>query len=99
MALGVPRSVLLGRVVADGEPLWLPNDTEAVFDYLREQAIACPGCGHPRDETMDPKAEEHYRSRSLKCHACAAREREADRFNSQPNVKSAGVYFTVERVD
>ena len=98
MTLGVPRSVLLGRVVRDGESSWLREDTEAVLEYLREKALICSGCGLPRDETMRPDAEDHFSSRALRCHACAARDREAKRFTSQKH-DAGGLYFTVERAD
>ena len=90
--------MLLGRVVKSGEPLWLPDDTKELLDYFREQELLCPGCGLPRDETMDPEAEGLYRSRAMRCHACAAREREAKRFTSGPH-ESGGLLFGVERVN
>lgn len=92
----MPRSVLLGRSVAPGEPQWLAEDTEAALGYLREQAMLCPGCGQPRDESMTPEAERAYRSRAMRCHACAAREREQQRFSKQAH-EEGGLYFTVER--
>jgi hypothetical protein len=88
--------VFLGRIVADGEPLWLPEDAQAVLDYFREESLTCPGCGLPRDETMTPEAEDHYRSRAMRCHACAARERATSKFDDRPH-ESAGLYFTVEK--
>jgi ribosomal protein L37E len=42
----------------------------------REKAM-CTGCGFPRAETFDPKAEDRYDVTTLTCHACAARERRA----------------------
>lgn len=89
--------MFLGRVAAEGEPLWLHEDAEAVFEYLREKALTCPGCGLPRDETMSPDAERHYRSRAMRCHACAAREREHKRFTEGPHADAGGLFFTVER--
>jgi hypothetical protein len=83
-------------VVEPGDPLWLAEDTEAVLEYLREKALTCPGCGLPRDETMSREAEEHYRSRAFRCHACAARERETAKFVAAKG-KPEGLYFTIER--
>lgn len=88
---------MLGRVVGPMEPLWLPEDTEAVLEYLREQALICQGCGLPRDETMNPEAEGSYRSRAFRCHACSARDREARKFADQKT--AGGIYFTTEKVD
>lgn len=91
----MPRSILLGRVMAEGEPLWLREDTQAVLEYLREKSLLCPGCGLPRDETMDPEAEGHFASKALRCHACAARERAAKKFTGQPD--NGSIYFTIEK--
>lgn len=79
-------------MVGPGEPLWLTQDAEDVLEYFREQALRCPGCGLPRDETMDPEAENHYRTRALRCHACAARDRTEKRFTER-----GGLFIGVER--
>lgn len=65
---------------------------------MREQALLCPGCGHPRDETMDKDAYDHYKAHVLRCHACAARDRAAKKHTDQPH-DSAGLMFGVERID
>jgi len=88
---------LLGRIVRDGEPEWLREDTEAVLEHFREKARLCPGCGLPRDETMSPDSEGRYRSRPFRCHACAARARESAKFTDPKT--SGGLYFTVEDAD
>jgi uncharacterized Zn finger protein len=67
-----------------------------VLEYLREEKLRCPGCGNPVDETMDPVAEEHWRGVAMRCHACAARDREAERFSKQPH-QAAGLYFIPEK--
>lgn len=90
--------MLLGRVVKVGDPAWLTEDTEAVLEYLREKALLCPGCGQPRDETMDPNAEGRFTSRALRCHACAARGRLARKFTGETH-DDAGLFFTAERAD
>jgi hypothetical protein len=66
-----------------------------VLEYLREKALLCPGCGLPRDETMDPEAEGHFTSRALRCHACAARERAAKKFAMQKD--GGSLYYTIEK--
>ena len=45
---------------------------------------------------MDREAEGHYLSRALRCHACAAKERQAKKFE---NAESRSLYFTVEEQD
>lgn len=47
---------------------------------------------------MTPEAEAHWRVRVLRCHACAAREREAAKFTARPH-EAGGLYFAVEERD
>ena len=77
--------------------MWTSEDTQAVLDYLQERSMTCPGCGLPRDETMDPEADGFFRARALRCHACAAMAREERRFTGQRH-DAGGLYFAPERV-
>lgn len=92
------RSVLLGRVVGPAEPSWLPEDTQAILGLLRERASLCTGCGLPREETMGHEATARYRARVFRCHACAAKAAEAERF-AEAKGKLGGAYFAVERAE
>ncbi len=102
----VPRTGYIAEPTENGgrytwvpaEPLWLREDAEAVFTFLRERALECPGCGNPRDETMEREAEGAYNSRALVCHACAVRDRKQKQFTSGPH-DPAGLYFTAERIE
>jgi predicted RNA-binding Zn-ribbon protein involved in translation (DUF1610 family) len=85
----------MGRVVASGEQLWQPEDTLAVLAYLREEDLECPGCGLPREETMDRESDGRYRGHPIRCHACAARERTRDRFSARPS-DGAGLFVAIE---
>lgn len=78
----MPVSVVLGRVVRDGEPLWLDDDRDAAIALLEEESDECSGCGQPRSESMSPKADGAYDVEMLRCHACAARARAVGRFTS-----------------
>lgn len=73
--------MFLGRVVADGEPLWTDEDRAWALALLAEEAGNCGGCGQPVSESMDPVNEFAYRVERLRCHACTAvgRVRELDR--------------------
>lgn len=88
--------MLLGRIPKPEEPYWLKEDTQAVLDYLREEKLRCPGCGLPRDETMDPEAQRQYRARALRCFACEQRDAKARQFTKTAE-GSAGLYVVVER--
>lgn len=78
-----------------GEPEWLQEDAQAVLDLMLEEQMLCPGCGLPRDETMDKEADGRYRARAQRCHACAARENKARQYTPR---ESGGLFIGVERV-
>lgn len=75
----MPRSVLMGRVVEPGEPLWLAEDVDAVLEWQRWCDLQCSGCGQPMTETLDPELEGAYEATAVVCHGCAAREGEQKR--------------------
>jgi len=66
----VPRSVFLGRVIGDGEPLWLPEDRYWALALAEVEANACPDCGQPWHEATDIKNEFKYKAQVIRCHAC-----------------------------
>ncbi|MFF4489413.1 hypothetical protein ACFY0F_23440 [Streptomyces sp. NPDC001544] len=61
----------MGRVVADGDPLWLPEDRYWALALAEVEADACPECGQPWSEATDPANEFAYRVDLVRCHACA----------------------------
>lgn len=73
----MPPSVLTGRVVLPGQPLWTKEDTDLAVALTEIEADRCGGCGQPRSESMDPANEYAYRADPLRCFSCAARERES----------------------
>lgn len=94
---GIPRSVFLGRVVAEGEPLWLPADREAVLEWQAYQKSLCSGCKRPRSESFDIAMDDHYDVHALQCHACAARDRRAYNRSRERDdgVPPFGLYYAV----
>lgn len=70
---GIPRSVLLGRVVEPGDPLWLAEDLEVVLEWQRWTDVLCSGCNQPLSESLDPELEGAYEATAMVCHSCAAR--------------------------
>ena len=62
---------------------------------MREKALACTGCGLPRDETMAKEAQFAYVSEPIRCHACAARDRAAHDFTRGEH-DDAGILYTIE---
>lgn len=68
----MPRSVFLGRVVADGEPLWLEEDRAWALALAQVEADSCPECGQPWGEATDKNNEFAYQADLIRCHACTA---------------------------
>lgn len=92
---GVPHSILTGRVVADGQPLWTAQDTALAVALTAIEAATC-ACGHDRRESMDSANEYGYVAEAVRCHACAARDRAAEAYQKQDG-SMAGLAFAVKR--
>lgn len=69
--------MLLGRIVAPGEPAWTQDDTDLALALTAIDGERCSGCGHPRSESMDPAREFDWKAEAVRCHSCAARDRAA----------------------
>lgn len=70
----MPHSILMGRPwPKPGEPLFTPADTQLALELQAEEDLACVGCGHPRDECMDPDNEQAYEVNEFYCDPCAAK--------------------------
>lgn len=93
----MPPSVLLGRVVAPGAPLWTQVDTDLAVALAEIDADRCPGCGHQRTESMDPDHEYAFAADPLRCHACATRERTAKGNVDAGGWDDAGIQWIVTR--
>lgn len=63
----------------DAEPrgAWTPEDKLLALALQTYEDSLCSGCGHPRDEAYDDRAEGEYEAVEHVCQACAARERHA----------------------
>lgn len=86
----------MGRSWSPGEPLYLESDRDAVFEWMEAEALKCPGCGLPRDETMKKEAQGTFKARVLKCHACVERDHAQDNYTKKTH-DPAGLMFSVER--
>lgn len=91
----MPPSIFNGRPwPAPGEALWLEEDRDIAVALALIDAEACSGCGQPTSESMDPANEYAYRIDLVRCHACAATDREVSRFaraNSSDGAPRDGV--------
>lgn len=81
-AWGVPLSIMRGRIVADGEPLWLDSDRDWAVALMLEEAETHQ-CGHPVSESFAQENDGTYFAESLRCHACAAIARQSADINKQ----------------
>jgi hypothetical protein len=61
--------------------LWTEEDRGWAMALHAEEASACPGCGHPLEESSDPRAEEErrYEVTRVRCHACTPKEKQKQR--------------------
>lgn len=55
----IPHSIFLGRVPREGEPYWLPEDSEKALEWLRYEKTLCPECKMPDSEWLDENGEAH----------------------------------------
>ena len=92
----MPHSVLTGRVVPDGEPQWQPLDTAYAVALTAIEQVTCNGCGTDRCELMDPANEFAYHAEAMRCFACAARDREGEKYRDGKG-SVAGLMFSVSK--
>jgi hypothetical protein len=83
-------------VAEPGEPRWLAEDMDLALEYIREQSLACEGCGQPSDESTDPKNARHYRAHERTCYGCAVLEWRRNALQEQEG-DLAGVRLYVTR--
>lgn len=94
-AWGVPHSVLKGRVVAEGQPLFTADDSSLAVALQSLESRTC-ACGHDRVDTTSPDAEFSFAADAIRCHACAARDRAARAF-AESGGSTAGLLWVVNR--
>jgi hypothetical protein len=86
----------MGRVVADGEPLWLPEDRNWALALLEVEADACPECGQPWSEATDAQSEEGYTAHLVRCHACTASAQRVRAYQDR-NASTDGLHVHLEK--
>ena len=73
---------------------WSDEDVAAALAWQDNEDAKCSGCGHPRDESMDPERALAYDAEPVVCHSCAARAR-ADRAFRSANGDNDGVLWRI----
>jgi hypothetical protein len=86
----------MGRVVAEGEPLWLDEDRAWALALLDVEADACPDCGQRWSEATALDGEDAYKADLVKCHACAISAK-AVRAHQDGKGDTDGLHVHVER--
>jgi len=91
---GIPRSKLLGRVVAQNEPEWTTGDLTEMLAYQRWHDEVCPGCGiHPLqwpEASTDPP----FNVEASRCPACSAKGRYEHRLKDQGDLDGVRLGFS-----
>ncbi|MER5653429.1 hypothetical protein ABT076_10480 [Streptomyces sp. NPDC002131] len=93
----MPRSIFLGRVVGEGEPLWLDEDRHWALALAEIEADSCPDCHQPWGEATDKENEEGYQAHLVKCHACSMSAKSVRAYQSRNNSDTDGLHVHVER--
>lgn len=87
--------MFLGRVVADGEPLWLPEDRAWALALAAVEANTCPDCGQPWDEATARENEDQYKAEMIRCHACTASSRAVKAYQDGNKGSSEGMHVHI----
>ena len=96
-----PLSVLRGRAVQPGEPLWTADDLDVAVAYeawlLEEKSARCPSCGTRHDDWRDEQGrvrrDPPYVARTVDCDGCRALS------DMRPDSKDEGVKGGWRRVE
>jgi hypothetical protein len=84
----------MGRVVAEGEPLWTDEDRDYALALLAVEADRCDGCGHQRSESMAFESDSGYHAEKIRCHACKAIAEASERWADD----SKGLFINLSKV-
>ncbi|MFL4904815.1 hypothetical protein ACJ6WF_16910 [Streptomyces sp. MMS24-I2-30] len=83
-------------MVADGEPLWLPEDRAWALALAHVEADSCPECGQPWSEATDPANEFAFRAELVRCHACTTSARTVKAYQDKGG-QSEGLHVHITR--
>lgn len=88
--------MFLGRVVAEGEPLFLPEDRDWALALLVVEADTCQGCGQALGQSMSLAGEDAYDATVIPCHGCRAAARRVQA-HAEGNGDSRGLFVQVTK--
>lgn len=77
--------MFVGRVQMPGEPLFLPEDTDAAIALAEEERDTCPSCGMPKAWCRDPKNQFAFDVHEERCWASyrLAQHKSGDKWNAK----------------
>ncbi|MEU7384010.1 hypothetical protein AB0A91_29295 [Streptomyces sp. NPDC042207] len=88
--------MFLGRVVQEGEPLWLPEDRAWALALLQVEADVCPDCGQPWGEATARENEFEFKAELIRCHACTTSAKAVKAYQDKGGA-SEGLHVHIER--
>jgi hypothetical protein len=77
--------------------MFLPEDTEYALRWQAELDLLCSGCGHPKDESMDPANEGSYEASARRCHACTEQALKSSAWADSSAADRGGLYLSVRK--
>lgn len=85
----------MGRVVEQGEALWLEEDRAWALALLEVEGNSCPDCGQPWDIATDKTNEYEFKADLIRCHACTASAMAVQAYQDK-NGSSQGMHVHIE---
>lgn len=70
--------------------LFTDEDATEILEYLEDEVLLCPGCGHPRVETMAIENSYAFTATAMQCHLCAAKTRGYKKLDDTDGVYMVG---------
>lgn len=86
----------MGRVVAEGEPLWLDEDRAWALALLDVEADACPECGQSWGVATAAENEFKFRAELIRCHACTTSAKTVKAYQDKGGAPE-GLHVHIER--
>jgi hypothetical protein len=83
--------------VAAGEATWTAEDIDLALEWQAENRLRCGGCGHPLDESADPKNMRHYQAEEMTCFGCMVTELRRKALSDQDR-DTAGLHVYARKV-
>jgi hypothetical protein len=88
--------VFLGRVVQEGEPLWLDEDRAWALALLELEKNACPECGQPWDVATSKDNEFNFHAELIRCHACTTSAKAVKAYQDRNKGSAEGLHVHIE---